>query len=69
MMARIVEVDPNKKYVLIGNWNRHEADLLAEIWKEATRLVVISSHGDDVVIVPADQVVGYKILGDVEGDE
>jgi hypothetical protein len=64
-VAQIVEVDPNKKYVLVGNWNADESLKIWEIWKSARELIII--NGNDVVLVSAEQVVGYKTFD--EGEE
>lgn len=66
----IVQIDPDKKYVLLlPNANMAQTEKILSSLRafiEDDVHVVFAVHGTDVTIVPADQVVGYKALGDVD---
>lgn len=61
---KIVEVDPNKKYVLLlphANQAQTEQIITSlRAFMEDDVHVVFAVHGVDVAIVPVDQVVGYS---------
>lgn len=64
---QIIEIDPNKKYVLALPKARKEFalqihDRLKELQEGDETILVI--FGTDVTVIPADQVVGYTTLDD-----
>lgn len=62
----IVQVDPDKKYVLLlpkASMAQTEKILSSlRSFMEDDVHVLFAISGQDVAIVPADQVVGYKVL-------
>lgn len=65
----IVKIDPDEKYVLVmPDANAAQAerilDALRSFIKDGVH-VVMAIYGVRVTFVPVDQVVGYKVLGDV----
>jgi len=68
----IVQIDPDKQYVLLlpqANMAQTEQILTSlRAFTEDDVHKVFAIHGTDVTIVPADQVVGYEVLGDGDID-
>ena len=62
---QIIEVDPDKKYVLVVP-TQESAEELRELWAKfmegSGQAMFI--FGQKVALVSTDQIVGYKILGD-----
>lgn len=66
----VVQVDPDKKYVLVmpdATAAQQVERILVSLraFMEADRHVIFAVYGVNVIIVPADQVVGYKALDGV----
>lgn len=71
-MMEIVKIDPNKKYVLLlpgANMSQTERILTSlRAFMQDDVHVMFAIHGTSVTIVPASQVVGYKVLSDDDSD-
>lgn len=66
---QIMKIDPNEKYVLLfpeiddEDKMQRIADSLASFLADDVHTVFFV-YGEEVAIVPANQVVGYKAVGD-----